>query len=117
MANVMQLMPTLEPDEMTFIQGLIKDLSDNQAQQFANIYNNRRKDPQTLLLTSILGFIGIAGVQRFIVGQIGMGLLYLFTAGLCFVGTIIDLVTHKKLAYEFNTTTAHQVVAMVRASG
>lgn len=116
MANVMQLMPTLENDEMLYIQGLIKEMNDDQAQQFANIYNSRRKDPQTLLLTSLLGFIGIAGVQRFIVGQIGMGLLYLFTAGLCLVGTIIDLVTHKKLAFDFNTTTAQQVAALVKAS-
>ena len=116
MANVMQLMPTLEGDEMTYIQGLIKEMNDNQAQQFANIYNSRRKDPQTLLLTSLLGFLGIAGVQRFLVGQMGMGLLYLFTAGLCLIGTIIDLVTHKKLAFEFNTKTAQQVVAMVKAS-
>lgn len=31
--------------------------------------------------------------------QIGMGLLYLFTAGLRLVGTIMDLVTHKRLAF------------------
>lgn len=116
MPNAMQLMPTLEPDEMTYIQGLIKDMSDNQAQQFASIYTSRRKDPQTILICTILGFVVIAGVQRFIVGQIGMGLLYLFTAGLCFIGTIIDLVNHKKLAFEFNTTTAQQVAMMVRGS-
>jgi TM2 domain-containing membrane protein YozV len=116
MANVMQLMPTLQGDEMTYIQGLIKDLSDTQAQQFANMYTSRRKDPQTILLISLLGFIGIAGVQRFLLDQIGMGLLYLFTAGLCFVGTIIDLVSHKKLAFEYNTKVAQQVAVMVKAS-
>jgi len=116
MANVMQLMPTLEGDEMTYVQGLIKELSDNQAQQFANIYTGRRKDPQTILLTSLIGFVGVAGVQRFLLDQIGMGLLYLFTAGLCFVGTIIDLVNHKKLTFEYNTKVAQQVVVMVKAS-
>jgi TM2 domain-containing membrane protein YozV len=44
----------------------------------------------------------VAGVQRFILGQIGMGILYFFTAGLCFVGTIIDLLNYKKMALEFN---------------
>lgn len=116
MANVMQLMPTLEGDEMTYISGLIKEMSDNHAQQFANIYNSRRKDPQTILLTSLIGFIGVAGVHRFILGQVGMGLLYLFTAGLCVVGTIIDLVNHKKLAFEYNTKVAQQVAVMVKAS-
>lgn len=109
-------MPTLESDEMTYVQGLIKDMNDNQAQQFANIYNARRKDPQTILLTTILGFVVIAGVQRFILGQIGMGLLYLFTVGLCFIGTIVDLVNHKKLAFEYNINVAHQVAMMVKAS-
>lgn len=100
MPNVMQLMPSLENDEMVYVQGLVKDFSDNQAQQFANIYNSRRKDPQTILLTAILGFVVVAGVHRFILGQIGMGLLYLFTVGLCLIGTIVDLVNHKKLALD-----------------
>jgi len=116
MANILQLMPTLEGDEMVFIQGLLKDMPDNQAQQFANVYNSRRKDPQTILLTTLLGFVIIAGVQRFILGQIGMGLLYLFTGGLCIVGTIVDLVNHKKLAYDYNTKVAQQVVVMVKGS-
>ncbi len=116
MANILQLMPTLEGDEMVFIQGILKDMPDNQAQQFANVYNSRRKDPQTILLTTLLGFVVIAGVQRFILGQIGMGLLYLFTGGLCIIGTIVDLVNHKKLAYDYNTKVAQQVVALVKGS-
>lgn len=117
MPNVMQLMPNLEPDEMSYVQGLIKDYSDAQAQQFASIYLSRRKDPQTILLTCLLGFIVVAGVHRFILGQIGMGLLFLFTGGLCLIGTIVDLVNHKKLTFEFNTTTAQQVAAMVKSAG
>ena len=116
MANVMQLMPTLSGDEMVYIQGLIKDWNDNQAQQFATIYNARRKDPQTILLTTILGFLGIAGIQRFILGNIGMGLLYFFTGGLCLIGTIIDLVNYQKLAFEANQSAAQQVAIMVKAS-
>jgi TM2 domain-containing membrane protein YozV len=116
MANVMQLMPTLSGDEMVYIQGLIKDWNDNQAQQFATIYNARRKDPQTILLTTILGFLGIAGIQRFILGNIGMGLLYFFTGGLCMIGTIIDLVNYQKLAFEANQSAAQQVAIMVKAS-
>ena len=116
MPNVMQLMPTLEGDEMVFVQGLIKDLNDNQAQLFANMYLSRRKDPQLVLLTCLLGFVAIAGVHRFILGHIGMGLLFLFTGGLCFIGTIIDLVNYKKLAFEFNTKQAQQVAVMVKAA-
>ncbi len=115
MPNVMQLMPTLEGDEMVFVQGLIKDMNDTQAQLFTNMYMSRRKDPQIILFTALLGFIVIAGVHRFLLGQIGMGLLFLFTAGLCFIGTIVDLVNYKKLAFEYNSKQAQQVAVMVKA--
>lgn len=45
-----------------------------------------------------------------------MGLLYLFTGGLCLIGTIIDLVNYKRLAFEYNSTIAQQAAAMVRHS-
>jgi len=116
MANILQLMPTLEGDEMVYVQGLVKDMPETQVQQFAAIYMSRRKDPQTILLTALLGFLGIAGVHRFLLDSIGMGLLFFFTAGFCFIGTIIDVVNHKKLAFEFNSKAAQQVAMMVKAS-
>lgn len=116
MANILQLMPMLEGEEMVYIQGVIKDMTDNQAQQFANIYNVRRKDPQTILLVTLLGFLGVAGVQRFLTNRIGMGLLYLFTVGLCWIGTIVDLVNYRRIAFEYNYEVAQQVAVMVKAS-
>jgi len=106
-------MPNLEPEELHYIQGLVKDFSDDQIRQFANIYNSRRKDPQTILLLTLVGFLGIAGIQRFVTDQMGMGLLYLFTIGLCYVGTIVDLVNHKRLANEYNQKVANQVSGMM----
>jgi TM2 domain-containing membrane protein YozV len=114
MTNVSQLMPYLEGDEMVFIQGLIKDMTDDQARQFATLYENERKKPQTILIVTLLGFLGIAGIQRFLLNQIGMGLLYLFTAGLCYIGTIIDLVNYKKLTFEHNSMIAKQIAEIVR---
>jgi TM2 domain-containing membrane protein YozV len=116
MANILQLMPMLEGEELVYVQGVIKDMTDNQAQQFANIYNFRRKDPQTILLVTLIGFLGVAGVQRFLTNQIGLGLLYLFTAGLCLIGTIVDLVNYRRIAFEYNYDVAQQVAVMVKAS-
>lgn len=113
MANVLQILPEIEGDEQIFIQGLIKDYDDQKAQIFANAYRARRKDPMTLLLVALVGFLGIAGIQRFMVGQIGMGILYLLTGGLCAIGTIIDLVTHKSIAFSFNQKVAFEVSQMV----
>jgi hypothetical protein len=42
-----------------------------------------------LILAILLGGIGI---HRFYLGHIGMGILYLFTAGLCGIGWLIDII-------------------------
>lgn len=116
MPNVMQLLPEVDPEEMVFLQNVLRDFSDQQASLFAMMYRSRRRDPQTVLLVTLLGFIGFAGLQRFLTDQIGMGILYLFTAGICFVGTIIDLVNHKKLAFEYNQLQAQQLATLVRTT-
>lgn len=116
MANILQILPMLDGEEQVFIQGLIKDMNESAATQFAQIYASRRKDPQTILLTCLLGFIVVAGVHRFLLGQVGMGLLYVFTGGLCLIGTIIDLVNYKKMTFEYNAKIAQQVAVMVKAS-
>lgn len=116
MANLLQLLPNVENEELNYIQGLVKDMDDNKVQQFAIIYNSRRKDPQMILLLTLVGFLGVAGIQRFIIDQIGMGLLYVFTGGLCLIGTIVDIINYKNLAFEFNQKVARQVAGMVAAS-
>ncbi len=116
MPNLMQLLPELEGDEMVYIQGLVKDYSEQNLQQFALVYRTRRRDPQTILLTTLIGFLGVAGVQRFITNQIGMGLLFLFTGGLCVIGTIVDLVNHRKLAFDYNQQQANQIAIMLKGS-
>ncbi len=114
MANILQIMPYLEGEELMYIQELIKDFGDNTAQQFASVYSARRKDPTTIMILTLLGFLGIAGVQRFILNQIGMGILYFLTGGLCLIGTIIDLVNYRKLSFEYNSTQAQQVASLVK---
>jgi TM2 domain-containing membrane protein YozV len=113
MINLLQLMPSLEPEELHYIQGMVKDFNDDQIRQFANIYNSRRKDPQIILLLALIGFLGVAGVQRFVIDQMGMGLLYLFTGGLCLIGTVVDIVNYKRLAIEYNQKIANQVSGML----
>ena len=116
MANVLKLLPELQGQEMAFVQQLIKDMEEDQALLFANIYRARRRDPQLILITAILGFLGISGVHRLLLNHIGMGILYLFTAGLCLVGTIVDLVNYQKLAFEYNIKIANEVAIMAKGS-
>lgn len=106
--------PSVEGEELVLIQNLIQGQSKEQIADFASVYNARRRDPQTVLLTSLLGFLGVSGVHRFYLGQSGMGILYLLTAGLCGIGTIIDIFRHKALAMERNMQIANELVLQVR---
>ena len=36
--------------------------------------------------------LGFVGAHKFYEGKAGMGILYLFTAGLCCIGWIVDLI-------------------------
>ncbi|MCH7770009.1 MAG: TM2 domain-containing protein [Bacteroidetes bacterium] len=114
MANILLQMPFLEGEELLYVQELIKDFDESRAQQFASVYSSRRKDPTTIMILTLLGLLGIAGIQRFILDQIGMGILYFLTAGLCLIGTIIDLVNYRKLAFEYNSRQAQQVASLVK---
>ena len=44
------------------------------------------------LVLCIVGFFGLGGLQRFYVGKVWTGLLYLMTGGLFGIGTIVDLI-------------------------
>lgn len=58
------------------------------------------KDPTTLLLVSL--FLGGLGVDRFMLGETGMGILKLLTAGVCGILTIVDWFTVQKKTKELN---------------
>ena len=58
------------------------------------------QEPTTLLLISI--FLGALGVDRFMMGDIGIGMLKLLTAGLCGILTIIDWFTITKRVKQLN---------------
>ncbi len=106
--NPYMSLPGVTTEELTFLQQATAELSENQKKHFYMIYTGKRKSPQDLLIFSLLGLLCVAGIQRFLVGQIGMGILYFFTGGLCFIGTIVDLINHKQLATDFNRKMAYE---------
>lgn len=114
MAKIIEILPELTGEEMMYVQNIIKDWDDEKARSFASIYRTRRKDPQTIMILTIVGLLGIAGIQRFVTDQIGMGLLYFFTLGLCYIGTIVDLVNYQKLSFEYNQRIANEVAVLAR---
>jgi len=106
----------ITPEELQFLTQLLNGMTDEQVQRFVMIYSGKRFSTDTILLFTLLGFFIIAGVQRFATRQIGMGILYLFTGGLCFIGTIVDLINYRSIANEFNQTIAVECVQMVKMS-
>lgn len=113
--QLLMSLPGISPEEMMFIQEATKELTDEQQKNFMMIYGSRRKDPQTIMLCTLLGFIVVAGIQRFMLNQVGMGILYLFTGGLCLIGTIVDLVNYQKLTLEYNQKMIVEAVQMTRS--
>lgn len=114
MVRMIEYLPELEGDEAIYIKKLMESMDQKMAERFANVYRARRQDPQTILLTAVIGFLGAAGIHRFIIGQIGMGILYLLTGGLCLIGTIVDLINYKNLAFEHNRGVAREVVSLIK---
>jgi TM2 domain-containing membrane protein YozV len=103
------------PEEWSFLQQATADLTENQKKFFYMVYSSKRRKSQDLLLATLLGFLGFAGIQRLLVGQIFMGVIYFLTLGFCFIGTIIDVINHKSLANEFNRTMAFESFQIAKA--
>ena len=68
--------------------------------KFSLISTVELKDPTTLLLISI--FLGGLGIDRFMIGDVGMGILKLLTGGCCGILTIVDWFTISNKTKELN---------------
>lgn len=112
MNTVFKYLPEVEGSELHYISELFKDFDDEKARDFASVYRSRRRDPNVILMTTLVGFLGFAGIQRFLTDQIGLGILYFFTAGLCFIGTIVDTINYKQIAADYNRKVAYEVASM-----
>lgn len=72
-------------DKMPYISERLAGIDDD---RFLVASTLDLKDPVTMLLISI--FVGTFGVDRFLIGDTGMGILKLLTGGLCGILTVID---------------------------
>uniref|UniRef100_UPI0025EFBDB9 TM2 domain-containing protein n=1 Tax=uncultured Mucilaginibacter sp. TaxID=797541 RepID=UPI0025EFBDB9 len=95
-------------EEYSFLHHASAGLSQNQMQTFLLVYNSRRKNPNDILLATLLGFLGLAGMQRFMTRNYMLGGLYLLTFGFFGIGTLIDLITYKSIANDYNRHLAYE---------
>ena len=94
----------LFPEQMSQIRSKLEQATDDKMSKLSSI---ELKSPTTMLIISIL--IGAIGVDRFMLGQTGMGVLKLLTLGCLGILTIIDWVNIQKMTknYNFNLLIAH----------
>lgn len=53
--------------------------------------SSEKKEVALGYLLWCLSFVGVCGVQRMYLGQVGYGIVLLFTLGLCGIGQLLDL--------------------------
>ncbi len=103
----------ITPQELMYLEHTTKTFSEEQTKHFVFIYDNKRKNAQDILLFTLLGFLGFAGIQRFVINQVAMGIIYFLTLGFCWIGTIVDLINHKSMTDEYNQRVARDAAMMV----
>ena len=84
-------------EKMVYLKDKLRTLDD---EKFSLISTMEFKDPTTILLISI--FLGGLGIDRFMIGDTGMGVLKLLTGGCCGILAIIDWFTISKKTKEIN---------------
>ena len=84
-------------EKILYLKEKLKTIDD---EKFALLSTIELKDPTTTLLISL--FLGSFGVDRFMLGDTGMGVLKLLTCGCCGILTIVDWFSVQKKTKELN---------------
>ncbi|WP_257669595.1 TM2 domain-containing protein [Parapedobacter tibetensis] len=111
--NILMGIQGITPEELMYLQQATASLNDDQLKNFVFLYSGKRKNAQDIMLFTLLGFLGFAGIQRFVLNQVGMGIIYFLTIGFCWIGTIVDLINHKSMTDEYNQRVTRECMHMV----
>lgn len=84
-------------EKIVFLKDKLRTMDE---EKFSLVSAVELKDPTVLLLVSL--FLGALGIDRFMLGDTGMGILKLLTAGCCGILVIVDWFTISKKAKEHN---------------
>lgn len=94
-----------EPSAIPMLRTKMENASDDALMM---LQSTELKDPTTVLLISI--FLGTLGIDRFMIGDIGIGVLKLLTGGLCGILTIIDWFTISKKTKQVNLSKVSMIM-------
>lgn len=107
--NIMGMIPEASLMEINTIKSLVTKMSPDRAKSFLMDYSSQRKSYSTALILCILGLFLPLGIFRFYVGNIGIGVIWLLTFSLMWLGAIIDIFTYKSTTEQVNIKLAHQL--------
>lgn len=91
---------------------MMKDLTDQQKMLFSSQFDSAKKDRNTVLILSVL--LGSWGIDRFMIGDIGMGILKLLTLGLCGILWLVDLFLIRGKVDEYNRKKATEILMSIK---
>lgn len=94
-----------EPSAIPIIRQKMEKATD---ESLLTLQATELKDPTTVLLLSI--FLGSLGIDRFMIGDVGMGVLKLLTFGLCGILTIIDWFTISRKTKQLNLSKVSMIM-------
>ena len=87
----------LPSERLGFIKTKLEELDE---ESFELLYTVEFKDPMTVFLISL--FFGPLGIDRFLIGDIALGILKLLSFGCCGIFTIIDWFAIRNKTKEVN---------------
>ena len=97
----------LPKDKVLVLKDALEKLDDSKA-MFVQTLDF--KDPTTVLIISIL--LGYLGIDRFMLGEVGLGIAKLLTCGGCYIWWIIDMINAQDLTRKYNYKKLQEALMM-----
>ena len=97
----------LPKDKVQVLKDALEKLDDSKAMFVQTV---DFKDPTTVLIISIL--IGSLGIDRFMLGEAGLGIAKLLTCGGCYIWWIIDMVNAQDRTRQYNYKKLQEALMM-----
>jgi len=116
--QLIKSLPKADALEIAYFRNQIEGLSSAQKEEAFICYQHDRVNPNLVLAFALFGiFFAFSGVHRLMLGQIGMGILYFFTGGLCLIGNIMDAANYRELSWKTNKARLDHHIEAIKARG
>jgi len=106
-AFMIQNAKNFAPVRVNAIRDALEKLDDSKS---AYVLGQEFKDPSTVLILSII--LGCWGVDRFMLGEVGLGILKILTCGGVYIWWIIDMINAQDRTKDYNFKKLQEALMM-----